>query len=103
MVPPARSQTGLLPVDVNNLNIRHRTEHYALAGTAADVRLAEYGRCLEYIYREYADGFTELIAEPPPGSETGEKDGAAADRFKVIIFDKAGAPSFASSEGWGTD
>ncbi len=89
MVPPAWSQTGALPVDVNNLNIRHRTQRYALAGTASDARLAEFGRCLEYIYREYADGFTELIAEPPPGQETGEEDGAGGDgRFKVVIFDK---------------
>lgn len=89
MATPAWSQTGILPVDVNNLNIRHRTPHYALAGTASDARLEEYGRCLEYIYREYADGFTELIEETPAGSATQKGDRRRDDdRFKVVIFDK---------------
>ena len=51
--------------DLDKLNVRHRTEHYAIAGTITDPRLAEYGRCLEYIYKEYAKGFSELLAAAP--------------------------------------
>ena len=58
----AFAQLGDLQSDLAKLNVRHRTEHYAIAGTASDARLAEYGRCLEYIYREYANGFSELLA-----------------------------------------
>ena len=59
-VTPA--QTGDLKTDLGGLNIRHRTEHYAIAGTVTDDRLVEYGRCLEYIYKEYATGFTGSVS-----------------------------------------
>ena len=51
-VAVAWSQTRDLRGDLQNLNVRHRTGHYALAGTVSDARLAEYGKYLEYIYRE---------------------------------------------------
>lgn len=83
----AFAQLGDLQSDLAKLNVRHRTEHYAIAGTASDARLAEYGRCLEYIYHEYANGFSELLAtrqtkqtqtspsrEKIPKQKAGEKD-----------------------------
>jgi hypothetical protein len=57
------AQTGDLRTDLADLNIRHRTEHYAIAGTVTDDRLVEYGRCLEYIYQEYATGFSGLLEQ----------------------------------------
>lgn len=54
-------QTRNIRDDVARLSIRHRTEHYAISGTVSDARLAEYGRLLEYIHKEYADGFAELL------------------------------------------
>ena len=54
-------QTRSIRDDVERLAIRHRTEHYAISGTVSDVRLADYGRLLEYIYEEYARGFAELL------------------------------------------
>ena len=72
-----RAQTGDLEVDLADLNIRHRTEHYALAGTVTEDRLVEYGRCLEYIHKEYATGFAELLERPAdqaPTSKKGDKD-----------------------------
>ncbi|HEY3246135.1 MAG TPA: hypothetical protein VGM03_22555 [Phycisphaerae bacterium] len=67
-----------LSADLSNLNIRHRTEHYALAGTAKQERLTDYGRCLEYIYKEYAKGFTELLTKPgeKPAQKTPDKSSA---------------------------
>src|SRR5262245_54328641 len=61
-IVPASAQTGDLASDVTKLNIRQKTDHYALAGTASDARLKEYGRVLEYIYKEYAKGFSELLS-----------------------------------------
>ncbi len=100
---PATAQTGDLATDVTQLNIRHKTEHYALAGTASDARLKEYGRVLEYIYKEYARGFSELLSaeqgkqrskreRPAKKDKTADEPGGgtvaadAAGRFKVIIF-----------------
>jgi len=61
------AQTRSLLDDVGQLKIRQRTEHYALAGTVPEARLAEYGRALEYVYAEYARGFEGLLAAPVPG------------------------------------
>jgi len=64
--------------DLTKLNVRQRTEHYALAGTVSDVRLAEYGRCLEYIYKEYAKGFSDLLATALP-AKSGESPRAGEE------------------------
>ncbi len=67
---PARAgapgQRADLRSDLAKLNVRQRTEHYALAGTVSEARLTEYGRCLEYIYKEYAKGFSDLLAPAQP-------------------------------------
>lgn len=55
------AQTRSLRSDLGNLNVRLRTDHYAISGTIGDDRLAEYGRALEYIHKEYAAGFARLI------------------------------------------
>ncbi len=74
-VAPAAAQRSNLAEKLGELNVRHVTEHYALAGTVADARLEEYGRALEWIYGEYAQGFTKLFEEQ-------EKKGKAASRTK---------------------
>jgi hypothetical protein len=82
--------------DLQRLNVRLRTPHYAIAGTVSDERLQEYGRCLEYIYAEYARGFDTLLGDAPRRSTRrpmtpgrgGSRRGPDpdADRFQVIIF-----------------
>lgn len=96
----ARLGKGRLAQDLDKLDIRHRTAHYAMAGTVRDKRLREYGRCLEYIHAEYARGFESLLKERPSRGQTRpsrrkrqtpsatrptERD-PDADRFRVIIF-----------------
>lgn len=54
-------QTRNLHTDLADVVIRLRTDHYALAGTVSDERLADYGRALEYIHQEYATGFAQLL------------------------------------------
>jgi hypothetical protein len=95
------AQKANLHADIDNLIVRHKTEHYALAGTISDARLLDYGRCLEYIYQEYARGFAKLTSNDgrkfhaEDASQTNEekKDGQSSpvsgnfgDRFPVIIF-----------------
>jgi hypothetical protein len=70
---PATAQRSNLAEKLGELNVRHASEHYALAGTVADARLEEYGRALEWIYGEYAQGFTKLFEEQ-------EKKSKAASR-----------------------
>ena len=103
----AASQTDVsaqqpnLHADIASLIVRHQTEHYAIAGTINDARMLDYGRCLEYIYQEYARGFADLTSNGGPkfhsedAGETKEdkKDnqpsplaGNIGDRFPVIIF-----------------
>ncbi len=95
----SKGQVRDLREDVKELAIRHRTEHYELAGTVSDNRLVEYGRCLEYIYREYAQGFGELLSAAAQGTDqmpkTKPRSGLAEprpstsesqERFKVVIF-----------------
>ena len=72
----AEAQTGDLKTDLGDLNIRHRTKHYALAGTVTEDRLVEYGRCLEYIHEEYATGFAELLGRPSDQPRASKKDPA---------------------------
>jgi hypothetical protein len=59
----------------DSINIRLRTEHYAIAGSVSDARLKEYGRALEFIYAEYEKGFSKLLEAPlkSPKSKAGEK------------------------------
>jgi hypothetical protein len=101
MSPDLLAQKADLGADMGALNVRHQTEHYAIAGTISDARLMEYGRCLEFIYREYATGFTRLASSPPSNDRSKEtstdKEGDATSspdaksdshggRFSVIIF-----------------
>ncbi len=100
---------------IEDLRIRHRTEHYALAGTIEQKKFEEYGRALEFIHKEYVKGFDKLLKEEKKESETksrskpsarkpsagkakpgkmkkddpaDEKDDEEADkdRFRVIFF-----------------
>jgi len=64
--------------DLTKLIVRQRTEHYALAGTVSDARLTEYGRCLAYIYKEYARGFSDLLA-PAQSAEPGRSLGGGEE------------------------
>ncbi len=54
------------------LNIRHETKHYVLAGTVSTARLREYGRALEFIHREYERAFGKLLNDG--GAKKGDKD-----------------------------
>jgi len=111
--PPEPKQPEIM-TKIEDLRIRHRTEHYALAGTIDQKKLEEYGRALEYIYKEYVKGFDKLLKEekkekggqgtarpaakkPPaskarPGkkgeeeSSTEEDEEGDKDRFRVIFF-----------------
>lgn len=68
--------------DLQSLNVRITTEHYELAGTVSDEKLDRYGQALEFIHREYAHGFSELIQKPTlrDSKENAEKP------FKVVIL-----------------
>lgn len=88
--------------DLKHLKIQLRTGHYDLSGTVSEARFAEYGRCLEYIHKEYASGFAELTgkqtaAKPPRGRGSNpskspakksddETEGEAEPRFPVVIL-----------------
>jgi hypothetical protein len=112
------AQKANLYADMSNLIVRHQTEHYAIAGTISDARLLEYGRCLEFIYQEYATGFAQLALTDranvhADGVEQTKEDkkvaqrnslsGNYGDRFPVIIFarpdeyDQFGAAYFSDS------
>ncbi len=82
-----------LRADLANLEIRHRTDHYAMAGNCEASRFEEYGRALEYVYHEYAKGFGQLIQKDKPignkaPSQTNDAslDGDQGSRFKVVIL-----------------
>lgn len=90
VVAPAATAQGPqrdLREDVEQLHIRHRTAHYALAGTVSMERFAEYGRCLEFIHAEYASGFLELLGRPAPTPPV-TKDSAPEEdeRYRVVIL-----------------
>ena len=73
-----------LAQDLTNLNERHKTAHYVLAGTVSDAKLKDYGQALEFVYREYAKGFGDLLDRPKT------KDGdEASERFKVVFVANA--------------
>ena len=50
---------------LTEVNVRVRTAHYALSGTVSDKTLQQYGQALEFIYREYAAGFSEVLSDEP--------------------------------------
>lgn len=112
--PPEPQQPKIM-TKIEDLRIRHRTEHYALAGTIDQKKLEEYGRALEYIYKEYVRGFEKLLKEEkkeqggkgtarPAAKKTpvsksksgrkGERESSTTeddeegdeDRFRVIFF-----------------
>lgn len=74
--------------DLQKLNVRHRTEHYELAGTVKDEQLIEYGRCLEYIHREFSAGFDQLLKKPNAVSREAPRASkeASPERFRVIVL-----------------
>ena len=82
LVVVAAAQVRDLQSDLQNLNVRHATSHYALAGTVTDVKLKLYGQALEHVYREYAKGFAELLADP---RENNAGDGSAK-KFNVVVL-----------------
>ena len=79
------AQTGDLFADLADLNVRKKTAHYALAGTVSEAKLQEFGRCLEYIYSEYATGFAELIRGGAVDEPNGRKS-KTPDLFRVVIL-----------------
>jgi hypothetical protein len=79
--PAAPAQPSELGEKLESLRVRHATDHYALAGTVSDARLAEYGRALEYIHREYAVGFAKLFQEDRT-SKRGRRQGQRGTRSK---------------------
>lgn len=65
----AVAQSRDLRADLTDLNVRSTTEHYALAGTVNDVRMADFAAALEFIHAEYVVGFEELLADPNAKAE----------------------------------
>ena len=82
IIAAASAQDRDLQSDLQNLNVRHASAHYALAGTVTDEKLEHYGQALEHVYREYAKGFSELLAKPRQ-SDAGE---GAAEKFSVVVL-----------------
>ena len=64
---------------LKELNVRVRTEHYALAGTVSDKTLNDYGRLLEIVHREYAATFAAVTDEPTK-SATDKRPAAKAPK-----------------------
>lgn len=86
----ALGQSRDLHSDVDQFNIRHKTDHYALAGTVSNAKLKDFGQVLEYIHRAYTRGFNELIKQTDkkkPSDDAGES--SQDRRFKVTIFETA--------------
>ncbi len=63
LTPAAYAQFGDLKDKLEELNVRLTTDHYVLAGTVTDERLELYAEALEYVYREYQSGFSELLED----------------------------------------
>ncbi len=63
LAPAAHAQFGDLKDKLKELNVRLTTDHYVLAGTVTDERLELYAQALEYVYREYQAGFSELLED----------------------------------------
>jgi hypothetical protein len=67
-LPVVHAQRAANPAD--SINVRLKTEHYAIAGSVSDERLREYGRALEYIYAEYDKGFAKLLDMPDQSAKS---------------------------------
>lgn len=80
IITAAPAQDRDLQSDLQDLNVRQASAHYALAGTVTDEKLEHYGQALEHVYREYAKGFSELLAKPGEG---------AAETFNVVVLARA--------------
>jgi len=74
---PATSRPADSPPEIatkiEDLKIRHRTEHYALAGTVPQKKLEEHGRALEFIHKEYVKGFDKLLKEEKKAAGAGKR------------------------------
>ena len=81
LLPAAQAQQDLR-TKLKDLNVRHQTGHYRLAGTVADERMQMYGQALEYIYREYARGFASVLEDQDDGNSGGSKKGKRSRRTK---------------------
>ncbi len=89
------AQPRELGSDVENLNVRHSTKHYALAGSVSQDKLIEYGRCLEFIHAEYEKGFGDLLSKssvttpnrsPDKDGVRHEDDTNTSSLFRVVIL-----------------
>ena len=90
MTGSAFGQQRDLRSDALKFNMRHKTQHYALAGTVSDAKLKDFGQVLEYIHRAYARGFSELIKKADEGKPSDGAGEPSEDwRFKVTIFETA--------------
>src|SRR5262245_26035147 len=74
---------------IEDLHIRHRTEHYALAGTIDQKKLEEYGRALEFIHKEYVKGFDKLLKDEKKNAG-GAKPGVRPTAKKPATKSKPG-------------
>ena len=107
------AQQGALHEKMKDLNVRMQTDHYVLAGTVTNDRFQVYGDALEYIYREYEKGFSEVLKDEEKearkagkattkkpkrrgGAKSGKKDAEESlgtldqvnleEKFPVIVF-----------------
>ena len=60
-LPAAGQSLDQVREKLEQLNVRHQTKHYRLAGTVSDARFREYGQALEYVHAEYTRGFRSLL------------------------------------------
>ena len=101
-VSSAKAGPRNLGADLQNLDVRLNSDHYALAGTASDARLNEFAAALEFIHAEYAAGFAELLADQNRNPQADARSDAqaapesaaaktpASDRFSVVVLAKEG-------------
>ncbi len=76
----APAQSTRLEERLKDLNVRLETDHYLLAGTVSDRALQEYGRLLEFIHREYAAGFAEVLKDAQPATSPSAAQPAKSPR-----------------------
>lgn len=78
----AQPRAGLAE-KLEELNVRHQTDHFVLAGTVSDERLEEYGRALEWIYGQYTRGFADLLRDEKRANAAQRRKAAGARRSNV--------------------
>lgn len=103
----AYAQRSGTPAD--SINVRLKTEHYAIAGSVSDERLRDYGRALEFIYSEYEKGFAKLLDSPDKSAKTkpaseksrppGGKPGSARSSSRKSADDDKKAPDAPDASG----